>query len=446
MYDLVLKNGTVCDPANLIYSKMNLAVEGGKIVAISDGALEGKTVLDCSGQIICPGFVDIHSHEDAWENGTIQTDITLRALKMGVTTFIGGNCGMSQEDWDGYRKAYDRTQPVHQHLLAGHISLRRMVGATDKYAPISQEQIDRMCVILKGYMERGCKGISFGIRYEPGVTLEEMCALAAVVVPYGGIVSAHIRNDAYGAVDSFEEFLEIGKRTGARLQLSHIGSMAAYGSMDACLSCIDRYAAQGVDVMVDCYPYNAFSTYIGATTYDDGFTDRYGEDLSVIEITDGEYKGPVQSMEIFQKVRREHPDYLTVAHVMHQDEVDMALTNPRVMLGSDGILLNGAGHPRAAGTFPRFLRMYVYDRKLLALPDAIAKMTCIPARRMGLDRGTLRIGAPADITVFDPETIQDKATFSEPQLPPVGISYVLIEGELALDHGKVIRADLGRTL
>lgn len=446
MYDLVLANGLVCDPKNRVFTRLDVGIRGGRIAALSAEPLSGRQVFDCAGKVVAPGFIDIHAHEDPVEAGHIQTDITLRALKMGVTTFVGGNCGMSQEDWSGYRRLYDRTQPVHQVLLAGHITLRRMAGAEDKYAPVTAEQLETMCALLREEMERGCRGLSFGIRYEPGVTLEEMCALSAVVREFGGIVTAHVRNDAVGAVDSFEEFLEIGRRTGVRLQVSHIGSMAAYGSMDLCLGAIDACGAHGVDVAVDCYPYDAFSTYIGATTYDDGFTDRYGDDLSRIEITEGEYKGPVQSMEIFQKVRREHPEYLTVGHFMRQDEIDRALTHPRVMLGSDGILQNGAGHPRAAGSFPRFLRQYVWEKKLLSLPEAIAKCTCQPAERVRLDRGALGVGDWADVTVFDPEILCDRATFDEPALPPVGIELVLLEGVPALEKGRVLRPDLGRSL
>ena len=131
---------------------------------------------------------------------------------------------------------------------------------------------------------------------------------------------------------------------------------------------------------------------------------------------------------------------------MRQDEIDRALTHPRVMLGSDGILQNGAGHPRAAGSFPRFLRQYVWEKKLLSLPEAIAKCTCQPAERVRLDRGALGVGDWADVTVFDPETLCDRATFDEPALPPVGIELVLLEGVPALEKGQVLRPDLGRSL
>lgn len=446
MYDLLLKNGTVCDPANHIFSRLHVAVRDGKIAALSDVPLEARETVDCTGLIVAPGFVDAHSHEDGPEaDGSIRADITLRALRMGVTTLVGGNCGEGQPDLAAYRQAYTGKQPIHLAMLAGHTTLRHMTGVTDRYAASPASAVEQMKIILRQQLESGdVFGLSFGIRYAPGMTLEEMCPLAAIVKEYGGVVAAHIRNDAFDALDAFDEFLEIGRRTGVKLQVSHIGSMAAYGLMDRALARIDTCVAAGQDVWVDCYPYDAFSTSIGATTYDDGFLERYGNNVTKIEMTDGELKGQrIPDLDTFSRIRREHPEYLTVGHVMDQREVDLALTHPRVVVGSDGVLLNGAGHPRAAGAFPRFLRQYALEGHRLSLPEAMAKITCQPAARFGLDRGTLFPGAAADVTVFDPRTLTDRATFQEPALPPEGIRLVLISGTPALQDGRVLRADLG---
>ena len=224
----------------------------------------------------------------------------------------------------------------------------------------------------------------------------------------------------------------------------HLHSTASDGTLSPG-ALVRRAAEEGLDVRIDCYPYDAFCTSIGATTYDDGFLERY-HDVTRIELTDGENKGFIPNMEVFQKVRREHPEYLTVAHVMNGEEVDMALTHPRTMLGSDGILLNGAGHPRAAGAFARFLKEYVFERRLLSLNEGIAKTTCEAAARFGLDRGTLGIGSVADVTVFDPARLQDRATFTEPGLAPTGVELVLLGGVPVLRHGEVLRTDLGKIL
>ena len=446
MLDLLLKNGFVADPVHAIGSMLNLGVKNGRIVRITSDVLPAKEEIDCSGCIVCPGFVDAHSHEDDMHDGRIDADITLRALRQGVTTLVTGNCGDAPRDFPAYRTAYDGKQPINMALLAGHTTIRRLSGAKDKYAPVDEATLAAMCETLERQLTEGARGLSMGIRYEPGMTLHEMCAMAAVVKRFNGVVAAHVRGDAFEIYDAIEEFLEIGRRTGVKLQISHIGSMAAYGQMAEVLSYVDRRAAEeGLDVRIDCYPYDAFCTSIGATTYDDGFLERY-HDVTRIELTDGENKGFIPNMEVFQKVRREHPEYLTVAHVMNGEEVDMALTHPRTMLGSDGILLNGAGHPRAAGAFARFLKEYVFERRLLSLNEGIAKTTCEAAARFGLDRGTLGIGSVADVTVFDPARLQDRATFTEPGLAPTGVELVLLGGVPVLRHGEVLRTDLGKIL
>ena len=446
MLDLLLKNGLVVDPANQVQSVLNLGVKNGRIVRITRDALPALEEIDCTGMIVCPGFVDAHSHEDDLRNGEIHADITLRALRQGVTTLVTGNCGSAPRDFAAYRAAYDGKQPINMALLAGHTTIRRLCGAKDKYAPVDEKTLAAMCELLEQQMAEGARGLSMGIRYEPGMTLDEMCAMASVVKRFGGIVAAHVRGDAFQVFDAMEEFLEIGRRTGVKLQISHIGSMAAYGQMAQVLSYVDaRAAEEGLDVRIDCYPYDAFCTSIGATTYDNGFLERY-HDVTRIELTDGEYKGFIPNMEVFQQVRKAHPEYLTVAHVMNGEEVDLALTHPRTMLGSDGILLDGAGHPRAAGAFARFLRNYVFERKLISLSEGIAKTTCQAAARFGLDRGTLGIGAVADIAVIDPERLQDKATFAEPGLAPEGVKLVFLSGAMALKDGAILRTELGRIL
>ena len=447
MLDLLLKNGLVVDPANKIESVLNVGIKNGRIVRITGEDLPAARVVDCTGMLVTPGFVDAHSHEDdPNEDGTITADITLRALRQGVTTLVAGNCGSAPRKMEQYMAAYHKKQPINMVMLAGHTTIRRACGGKNKYAPVDEATVAAMCEMLEDQLSKGVKGLSMGIRYEPGMTLDEMCAMASVVKRYNGIVTAHVRGDAYEVFDAMEEFLNIGSRTGVKLQISHIGSMAAYGQMAQVLSYVDRRAAEeGLDVMIDCYPYDAFCTSIGATTYDDGFLDRY-HDVTRIEVTDGEFKGYIPNMEVFQKIRKEHPEYLTVAHVMNTEEVDMALTHPRTMLGSDGILLNGAGHPRAAGAFSRFLKKFVLERKIISLNEGIAKMTCQAAERFGIDRGTLSIGAVADVVVIDPAKLQDKATFAEPHLPPEGVRMVLMGGVPALEDGEVLRADLGEML
>ncbi|MDR1194142.1 MAG: amidohydrolase family protein [Peptococcaceae bacterium] len=448
LYDLVLKNGLVVDPGNRILSELRVGVDGGRIVRVTAEPIKGRRELDCGGLAVAPGFVDIHAHEDKLTaDGDIEPVITQRLLRQGVTTFIGGQCGIGPEDEDIYRQAYDQTgQPVNCALLTAHGSLRELAGAEDKYAPVSDGQLGIMERALRARLAAGSYGLSFGIRYIPGMDQRELLALTRVVRLYGGIVAAHIRDDCAAAPAAAAEFLEAGRQTGARLQISHIGSMAGFGQMGRVLALIDDAAAEGVDVMVDCYPYNAFCTYIGETTYDGDFLANYGNDITKIEITDGEYRGRIPSLEVFQRIRREHPEYLTVAHVMLPGEIDMALLHPRVLLGSDGILVNGAGHPRAAGAFPRFIRQYVTERRLLSLYQAIEKMSWLAANRLGLPKGRLSPGWDADLVVFDPARIRDNATYSEPGLLSAGFKYIILGGKIAVEDDVTIDGRLGRAL
>ena len=216
--------------------------------------------------------------------------------------------------------------------------------------------------------------------------------------------------------------------------------------MKQLLEQIEDYRAHGIDMMCDCYPYDAFSTDIGATTYDAENFAAYQSDYSHILLCDGPYAGQRCTKEIFDEMRAIRPDTMTVGYFMRQEEVDMALMAPYVMLGSDGILVEDQGHPRAAGAFPRFLRQYAAGKKL-SLIEAVAKVTTMAANRLKLEhKGNLKPGSDADIVVFDLERIEDRATYTQPVLPPDGIDWVLIGGETAVRNGELIRDDLGRSV
>ena len=216
--------------------------------------------------------------------------------------------------------------------------------------------------------------------------------------------------------------------------------------MEEFLKMVDEYKMNGLDVSCDCYPYYAYSTSIGATTYDDGWMERYNCDYDVIELCEGKYKGQRCTKEIFEEMRRDFPGCLTVCHVMRPDDVDGAFRHPNVMLASDGILSRGQGHPRAAGAFPRLYAEFVRPGKL-DLYKAVSMMTSEPAAKMGLvSKGRLNVGADADVVIFDLETIQDGGTFGDPILPPKGIDYVFIGGEIAAKDCQVVKTNLGKAL
>ena len=448
----LIRNGMLIDPAAGVHAQLNLLLDDGRVAAVTQDTPEADRVIDAAGRVVAPGFLDIHMHEDPVEaDGTLYADpeksIFRCMLRQGVTTAVAGNCGENKYHPADYLDIVDREgAAVNVAMLAGHGWFRQQAGATDKYAPAAPEQIDAMADAIAQSLKRGCIGVSYGIRYIPGMDERELRLTAIPCAAENKLVAAHIRDDAEAVFDAAREFIDAAAPLGVPLQVSHIGSMAGFGQMERFLTLIDAYRARGTDVLCDCYPYDAFSTGIGETTYDPGWRARYGCGYDVVELVEGDYKGQRCTEEIFESERAAHPDYMTIAHVMQQDDVDLAFRHPGVLIGSDGTLSAGQGHPRAAGAFPRVLGRYVRAGKL-SLDDALARMTALPAQQLGLtNKGTLRVGADADVVIFDPETILDRATFEAPLTAPVGIDYVFVGGALALDHGTVTNARAGRAV
>ena len=443
-----ITGGRVIDPWNHIDSKLNLVLEDGKVAALTAEKPEpGERVLSAQGRVVCPGFVDIHMHEaPAGDLADLERSIFGCMLRMGVTTGLGGNCGENVLPPEAYFQRVSQGLPISLALMAGHGAAREAAGFPDRYQQLTEQQVHKVTGILERWLDQGCFGISYGIRYYPGTTRQELMVTARLCQKDGLLTAAHVRDDADYIFDSIREFLEPGWAYGLKMQVSHLGSMGGYGQMAQVLSMLDEARAQGLDVMSDCYPYDAFSTRIGETTYDPGFLERYHCDYSAIGLCGGKYDGQRCTQEIFEELRREHPETITVGYVMKPEDVTMAMCHPAVMLCSDGLMENQEGHPRAAGTFPRLLAKYVRNGAL-GLYDAIDKMTAMPARRIGLKhKGNLTPGSDGDVVIFDPQTIEDRATFQSPALPPVGIDYVLIGGEIACDHGVIQNARLGRPI
>ncbi len=448
----LIKNGLLIDPANAVQARLNLLLENDRVLAVTTEEPEADTVIDAAGQVVSPGFIDIHMHEDfVTPQETLEQDETNAIfgcmLRMGVTTVLGGECGINRYDPIRYLDIVDRDgAPVNVALLIGHSWLRESVGHRDKYSHVTDNELQAMIPLCQQALDAGCFGISYGMRYVPGIDQREFVTTARTCVPDRRLIAAHVRDDAAGIFAAGREFLDVARDLGLPAEVSHIGSMAAFGQMEEFLKMVDAYRLNGLDVTCDCYPYYAFSTAIGSTTYDEGWRQRYHCDYDVVQLCEGDYQGQRCTEEIFENVRRTHPEYLTVCYVMKEQEVDMALRNPGVMIGSDGILNHGQGHPRAAGAFLRVFSQFVRKGKL-SLYEAIRKMTAMPAARMGLSRkGNLAAGADADVVIFDPDVITDGATFENPVLPGKGISYVLIGGQVAARDCQVVQWHLGRSV
>ena len=458
MKRVLIWGGTVVDPSQGLECLADVVCEDGKVSRImmkpseeNRDALkkESDLLIDATGKIVSPGFIDIHMHEDPYDEETdsIRQNISKCMLRMGVTTAVGGNCGSNNAAPDHYLDVVDRDgHAVNLALMAGHTFLRNQCSDVGKYDSVDDETIQAMARLGKQYLDAGCLGISFGVKYIPGTRWEEIITLAKLCKKGNKVVSSHVRNDVDRVFDACAELAEIGREAGVKVQFSHIGSMGGYGQMECLLAQIEGYRAEGIDLMCDCYPYDAFSTEIGATTYDAENFAEYKSDYSHILMCDGPYAGQRCTKEIFDEMRATRPDTMTVGYFMRQSDVDMALSAPYVMLGSDGILVEDQGHPRAAGAFPRFLRQYASSGKL-TLSDAIAKVTTMAAKRLQFEKkGSLKPGFDADIVVFDLSRVEDRATYTQPVLPPEGIDWVLIGGRVAVQNGELIRDDLGRSV
>ena len=438
--------GRVIDPANRVDAKLNLLIEDGKIAWVGTGMPDADEKINATGKIVTPGFIDIHMHEDPVVDGKIAPDIFNSMLRMGVTTAVGGNCGINVCDPVEYLKLADEGVPVNVAMLAGHEYFRKAAGAEDIYGHATEAQKQAMEDAIAKALENGCAGVSFGLRYVPGADKDEFFRAAKCCAGSKKLITSHVRDDADGIFDAIDEFCAAGVEYGVPVQISHIGSMGGFGQMTDVLRQVDAYRLNGLDITIDCYPYFAFSTRLGTPTYDPGWLDRYHCDYGVLEFCEGKYKGQRATKETFEEMRRDFPQCITVCHVMKEADVRLAFRHPAVMLGSDGLLNNGQGHPRASGSFPRFLAEFCRNGDL-RLYDAVNKMTAMPAARLGLaNKGRLNVGADADITIFDFDKIQDNATFSAPVLPPVGIDYVLLGGEIAAKDCEIVKNNCGRAI
>lgn len=441
----VINHGLVIDPKNSLYEPLNIAIENGKIVEISHHILTGDHEIDAVGMCVCPGFIDIDMHEVLTDGTTPDREIFKRMLSMGVTTGIGGNSGIGVSNPKEFLDGVDEGHPINFGMLLPHGILREKIGV-DRYVSLENDQVEKMYEIGKKIMrESGLLGISFGLRYVPGIDFNEMTTLGKL--GQHKIIAAHLREDAKNIFNAIDEFLDLGNYVKANYLVSHIGSMAGFGQMDKALEMLDKKREEGINVYCDCYPYTAFSAKIGSITFDEGFLERYNITYDKLEVMEGKYRGKRCTEEFFNTLREEAPDTMIIAYTINEKDMEKALSYPYTVIGSDGILnAKNIGHPRATGTFPRVLGKYSRDAKVLDLYEAVEKMTSKPAEILGINKGNLSIGSDADITIFSLEDIRDYATFENTELLSDGIVYVLINGEVALENGKIMNSNLGKSI
>lgn len=438
--DLLIKGGTVLFPGESREDKLNVGLAGGRIAYIGEEEPEARRIIDAGGLMVSPGFIDTHMHDEELDDPNTTQQALLR---QGVTTGIAGNCG------SGPRLAEilpTRKSPwIKLGYLTGHRALRLYLGIDDDYRAATDEEIEKMKTLLAEELEQGSFGLSFGLEYAPNTSPAEIRALVNVVKGYGHRwLPVHIRHDGPRCLEAVQEVIDLARETGLRFQISHTGSMTAFGQLAEVLKMIDEAVAEGLEVTFDCYPYNAFCTFIGSAVFDPGFEERWNKGLESLEAATGKYRGQRLTQEIYDDLRANDPGGLVIAHVMNEEEVRLCLKHPECAIASDSVLNHGEGHPRSAGTFPRALR--ILREEGLSWADAVFHATVRPAQMAWLEQGRMAVGAPADLTLFNPETLTDRATFKDQLLPPEGIEYVIIDGEVALDEGDLVADPVGRII
>ena len=498
-YDLLIVGGSVLDGTGGVARRLDVAIRGDRIVAMAAGLPRARatTVIIAAGRIVSPGFIDLHAHLEP----LLQYPLAESALRQGVTLALGGPDGGSPLPLAPYVDSVRRaTIGINVAYLVGHNDVRRSVmGMSDNVPTV--EQLSRMKQLIAGAMHDGAFGLSTGLLYLPGAysNVDEVVSLASVASDSGGIYTSHLRKEGIGLLDGVGEALEIGRRAKIPVVLTHHKAVgqAMWGKSVVTLAMVDSARKAGTDVMIDQYPYTATHTGIGVLVpawamaggnaefekrlavpalkdsivrgiIDNIMNDRGGGDLARVQFSSVKWDKTLEgkTLKDWAARRKMEPTSANGAtlvleamhngganaiyHVLDEQDVRRIMVHPQTMIASDGRLSSpgdGHPHPRAYGTFPRVLGEYARVQKLLPLSTAVFKMTGMPAKRLGMtDRGVLKVGAYADIVVFDAATVKDQSTFAEPHQYPVGIETVIVNGTVAVTGSKATGAKAGRVL
>jgi N-acyl-D-aspartate/D-glutamate deacylase len=499
-YDLVIRGGTVLDGTGAPAFRADVAIAGGRIVRVAREGLPAESaqrVIDATGHAVAPGFIDLHAHIE----GILRMPDAESAVRQGVTLVVGGPDGGGPAPFDEYLKRVEAL-PLGPNAawLTGHNTIRRTVMGLADRAPTADE-LARMEGMVRDAMREGAFGLSTGLFYLPGTfsKLDEVVALSRVAASFGGIYTSHLREEGLGLLRGVGEAIEIGRQAKIPVVLTHHKAVgkAMWGASRQTTAMVDSARAAGIDVMIDQYPYTAsstsFSVLIPAWAREGGDSafarrvkdpalrdsiargivfilenDRGGGDLRRVQFASVRWKKDLEGRTLYDwAVQRGAPttsegavdlviegelygSASMVYHVMDEGDVERIMKHPMTMIASDGSLNRpgeGVPHPRGYGTFPRVLGVYVREKGVLTLPEAVRKMTSMPAARLGLrDRGRIAEGLVADVTVFDPATVRDRATFTAPHQYPEGIPYVIVNGVPVVDGGTFTANRPGKVL
>lgn len=496
-YDLVIRNARIADGTGAPLRTGAVAIKDGRIAAV--GAVTGSAaeVIDAGGRVLAPGFVDVHTHsEKVAENPAAEN-----FLRMGVTTIVTGNCGMSRTDIGTFFKELEQAGlSLHVATLIGHGSVREKGMGGRFLRPPNPGQLQAMKDLVDQAMRDGAVGMSTGLIYVPGsfAKTDEIVELARVVAAHGGLYASHMRYETDRILEALEELAHIAREAKIRAEVSHIklSGPSAWGRAPQVLAFLDKARAEGLQITHDQYAYPASSTGLRQTIPDSalegtredfaarlddpvqkaaivsamkkslfgrGFKDfsyaviaRYTKqpELNGLNIPAAALKvrgsdSLEDQIELLLDIERQGGGS-AVYHSMHEDDLKVFLAHPLTMIASDGgprRLGEDVPHPRSYGNNARVLGRYVREQKLLTVEEAVRRMSALPAQTFGLrDRGEIRPGAWADLVVFDPDTVNDPSTFEDPHHYAVGFSDVLVDGVPVLRDGRLTDARPGGPL
>lgn len=437
IFDIAVTGGKIADVESGRFYEGNIGILNGSIEYIGDATIFAKKNIDASGRVVSPGFIDFHSHIDG---NTYSGECLVR---QGGTTTLGGERMINSKR---VRSLADGFIVNQGYSVSQSFVLRQAVGIHDSKRPATRGEISIMTNLARHFLSNGAYSINFALELVPGTSFDELLAIANAAKEFDRPITVHMRKDGMEALDCFREIIDVGKLTGVKIQILQLMYMVGIGgAMPKAIEIIEDALDRGLDITCDSGVYDAYCASVGTGIFDKGFEKGYGNfSVNDLIVSSGIYCGSNCTAELFDELRKDYPQTLVTAFVCDPEAVEMALKKDYIYVSTnaaDGPHYPGIGAPEVAGTYPRLLGKYVRENRTLPLIEALRKITILPARRFGINNvGEIKQGKNADIVIFDPDTIDDRADFigrGRPDLPPVGIDYVIVNGEIVVDHGEL---------